>query len=316
MTKGQPERLVMATEPGPSTGTFNAWLQARLKASRLTQRELARKSGVDHSTISRLLRRDRTPMLGTVALLAHALGVPDDPARSGTFVARSGSRPARVEYALLPEGGVGRTNCSVNPRSTRSWTSTSRRGSDTFDATPESHRRPSRRRQSRSSSKSLRRVRVPGRSRHPPRRAGARANARMQDPLHTRRTTGKHVSARVAAVIPRLSQGRVSRGAEWRVAPVPHVLGHSALPAEYPASFRCTRSRAAVVFGQAGRAWQGRNGGAAILRHDLSRLVTAETGLIGIIAIFVLSWSISTLIYRRKGYDDLPVAPRAGATGR
>jgi hypothetical protein len=44
--------------------------------------------------------------------------------------------------------------------------------------------------------------------------------------------------------------------------------------------------------------------------------VTAETGLIGIIAIFVLSWSISTLNYRRKGYDDLPVAPRPGSTGR
>jgi transcriptional regulator with XRE-family HTH domain len=107
MTKGQPERLVMATEPSPSTGTFNAWLQARLKASRLTQRELARKSGVDHSTISRLLRRDRTPMLGTVALLAHALGVPDDPPRSDTFGIRSGSRPARVEYALRSDELLG-----------------------------------------------------------------------------------------------------------------------------------------------------------------------------------------------------------------
>ena len=29
---------------------------------------------------------------------------------------------------------------------------------------------------------------------------------------------------------------------------------------------------------------------------------------IGIIAIFVLSWGISTIIYRRRGYDDLPVA--------
>jgi nickel/cobalt transporter (NiCoT) family protein len=29
---------------------------------------------------------------------------------------------------------------------------------------------------------------------------------------------------------------------------------------------------------------------------------------VGIIAIFVLSWGISTLIYRRRGYDDLPVA--------
>jgi nickel/cobalt transporter (NiCoT) family protein len=34
----------------------------------------------------------------------------------------------------------------------------------------------------------------------------------------------------------------------------------------------------------------------------------------GIIAIFVLSWGISTVIYRRRGYDDLPVG-RPGAAG-
>jgi nickel/cobalt transporter (NiCoT) family protein len=33
----------------------------------------------------------------------------------------------------------------------------------------------------------------------------------------------------------------------------------------------------------------------------------------GIIAIFVLSWGISTLIYRRRGYDDLPVASQEPA---
>jgi high-affinity nickel-transport protein len=43
-----------------------------------------------------------------------------------------------------------------------------------------------------------------------------------------------------------------------------------------------------------------------------------DFGLIGlaIIGIFVISWSVSTLIYRRKHYDDLPVAgrlsPRSG----
>jgi high-affinity nickel-transport protein len=37
-----------------------------------------------------------------------------------------------------------------------------------------------------------------------------------------------------------------------------------------------------------------------------------DFGLIGlaIIGIFVISWSVSTLIYRRKHYDDLPVAGR------
>jgi high-affinity nickel-transport protein len=35
-----------------------------------------------------------------------------------------------------------------------------------------------------------------------------------------------------------------------------------------------------------------------------------DFGLIGfgIIAIFVLSWGISTIIYRHRGYDDLPVS--------
>ncbi len=33
----------------------------------------------------------------------------------------------------------------------------------------------------------------------------------------------------------------------------------------------------------------------------------------GIIAIFVLSWTISTVIYRRRGYDDLPVTSSSGA---
>lgn len=41
-----------------------------------------------------------------------------------------------------------------------------------------------------------------------------------------------------------------------------------------------------------------------------------DFGLIGfgIIAIFIASWVISTVIYRWKGYDDLPVAPASGAS--
>jgi high-affinity nickel-transport protein len=48
------------------------------------------------------------------------------------------------------------------------------------------------------------------------------------------------------------------------------------------------------------------------LRGGLWDLVgNLDFGLIGfgIIAIFVLSWAISTVIYRRKGYDDLPTRP-------
>lgn len=66
----------------------------------MTQRQLAQRSGVDHSTISRLLSEDRMPSLGTALKLANALGgfprdaAPielDPPAKHPT---------AEVEYAL------------------------------------------------------------------------------------------------------------------------------------------------------------------------------------------------------------------------
>jgi len=44
---------------------FNEWLRSQLKAKKMSQRQLAQQSGVDHSTISRLIRGDRTPSLGT-----------------------------------------------------------------------------------------------------------------------------------------------------------------------------------------------------------------------------------------------------------
>lgn len=81
-------------------GAFNDWLQLQLQARKLSQRQLAQKSGVDHSTISRLIRGDRVPSLRTAAMLAHGLGM----ARLGGLPDRnlggSGSPTARVEYAL------------------------------------------------------------------------------------------------------------------------------------------------------------------------------------------------------------------------
>jgi len=38
---------------------FNEWLRTQLKAKKMSQRQLAQQSGVDHSTISRLVRGDR-----------------------------------------------------------------------------------------------------------------------------------------------------------------------------------------------------------------------------------------------------------------
>jgi transcriptional regulator with XRE-family HTH domain len=90
-----------AGSPGSTGTSFNRWLEVQLKARRLTQRQLAHKSGVDHSTISRLMRGGRTPSLRTAALLARGLGLTDgldwlEPrSYDGTALA-----PARVELAL------------------------------------------------------------------------------------------------------------------------------------------------------------------------------------------------------------------------
>jgi transcriptional regulator with XRE-family HTH domain len=102
------------SETGSTTGSrgFNQWLQLQLRARRLTQRQLAQLSGVDHSTISRLMRGDRVPSLRTATRLAHGLGMPEDlRSLDNQSLGRSGSPTARVEYALrsddlLSEAGV------------------------------------------------------------------------------------------------------------------------------------------------------------------------------------------------------------------
>jgi transcriptional regulator with XRE-family HTH domain len=98
MIEHQPPPIV-AVRPGSATnssdGTFGEWLSAQLRSRKLTQRQLAQKSGVNHSTISRLVRGGRTPSLRTANLLAHALGV-----AVGVGAGSPGSPTARVEHAL------------------------------------------------------------------------------------------------------------------------------------------------------------------------------------------------------------------------
>jgi transcriptional regulator with XRE-family HTH domain len=80
---------------------FNQWLRTQLKARKLSQRQLAQKSGVDHSTISRLMRGERMPSLRTAAMLARGLGMAQELGRLQTQVGgKGGSAAARVEYAL------------------------------------------------------------------------------------------------------------------------------------------------------------------------------------------------------------------------
>ena len=89
---------------GQSGRAFNEWLKAQLKAKKMSQRQLAQQSGVDHSTISRLIRGDRMPSLGTATKLARGLReISDDdeaPQYLGAVASGTANPTARVEYAL------------------------------------------------------------------------------------------------------------------------------------------------------------------------------------------------------------------------
>jgi transcriptional regulator with XRE-family HTH domain len=83
---------------------FNEWLRAQLKVKKMSQRQLAQQSGVDHSTISRLIRGDRMPSLGTATKLARGLRELHDEAEPpqylGLVTSGTANPVARVEYAL------------------------------------------------------------------------------------------------------------------------------------------------------------------------------------------------------------------------
>jgi transcriptional regulator with XRE-family HTH domain len=89
---------------GQNGRAFNEWLKAQLKAKKMSQRQLAQQSGVDHSTISRLIRGDRMPSLGTATKLARGLReIRDDdeaPQYLGAVASGTANPTARVEYAL------------------------------------------------------------------------------------------------------------------------------------------------------------------------------------------------------------------------
>ena len=84
--------------------SFNSWLRGQLKEKKMSQRQLALQSGVDHSTISRLIKGDRMPSLGTATKLARGLREIHDEAEGPGYFASLQARQqlptARVEYAL------------------------------------------------------------------------------------------------------------------------------------------------------------------------------------------------------------------------
>ena len=90
---------------------FNDWLRVQLKAKKMSQRQLAQQSGVDHSTISRLIRGDRMPSLGTATALARGLREIHDESDAAQYLGlvTSGSQnpTARIEYALRADDALG-----------------------------------------------------------------------------------------------------------------------------------------------------------------------------------------------------------------
>ena len=83
--------------------SFNSWLRGQLKEKKMSQRQLALQSGVDHSTISRLIKGDRMPSLGTATKLARGLREIHDEGEGPAYFASQSNRllpTARVEYAL------------------------------------------------------------------------------------------------------------------------------------------------------------------------------------------------------------------------
>ena len=79
VTSRSPSGVAVAIEFGRAGGgwagaiVFNVWLRRQMRMRRVRQRQLAALAGVDHSTISRLLREDRGPSLTTATKLAGAL---------------------------------------------------------------------------------------------------------------------------------------------------------------------------------------------------------------------------------------------------
>jgi transcriptional regulator with XRE-family HTH domain len=82
---------------------FGDWLIEELRARRMSQRQLAARSGVHHSTICRLTRGDRVPSLATATKLAQVFGTSGGP-RPGPALVVADAAPrdavAGVEHAL------------------------------------------------------------------------------------------------------------------------------------------------------------------------------------------------------------------------
>ena len=95
-----------ARHQDPNSTPFADWLDGRLRRARMSQRQLAMRSGVHHSTISRLIRQRRTPSFATAVRLAQVLDPTGILPISRSRDARSISPAMRVEHALRSDPGL------------------------------------------------------------------------------------------------------------------------------------------------------------------------------------------------------------------
>jgi DNA-binding XRE family transcriptional regulator len=68
--------------------SFAVWLSRQLRRQRISQRELARRGGLDHSTISRILVGARAPSWSTMQRIAQVVGFPPPNVLLGAFRTR------------------------------------------------------------------------------------------------------------------------------------------------------------------------------------------------------------------------------------
>ena len=86
----------------PESPDFPGWMRSRMAARRMSQRQPAQRAGVDHSTLSRLLR-GTPPTLATATRIARALGTSADSAGTPGYLPLDGedtNSTRRVEAAL------------------------------------------------------------------------------------------------------------------------------------------------------------------------------------------------------------------------
>src|SRR3989304_4047412 len=114
----------MTTQNGRA---FNEWLRAQLKAKKMSQRQLAQQSGVDHSTISRLIRGDRMPSLGTATKLARGLREIREAADTAQYLSLVTGGPPVPAAGSAPRVGV-----ATNVTSTSTLTRPSGRDSERY----------------------------------------------------------------------------------------------------------------------------------------------------------------------------------------